>query len=49
MDFFLLQELLQAEGFKVGGFTGKHSPNGGFESVDMAVCVIEKANSLINR
>ena len=28
---------------------GSHAPPGGFTSVDIAVCTIEKANSLLNR
>lgn len=28
---------------------GSHSPPGGMKNVDVAVCTIEKGNSLINR
>lgn len=44
-----LQSLLESVGVKVGGFMGGHAPPGGLVSVDMAICTIEKANSLINR
>ena len=46
---FTFQKLLKHEGIKVGAFMGKHTPAGGLASVDIAVCVIEKANRLINR
>ena len=44
-----LQQILEPSGVKVGGFMGSHSPPGGFASVDIAICTIEKANSLVNR
>ncbi len=45
----LLQGLLQDVGVRVEGYMGNRSPAGGFNAVDVAVCTIEKANSLINR
>ncbi|KAL8575274.1 hypothetical protein ACOMHN_001819 [Nucella lapillus] len=44
-----LQRLFQDAGVRVGGFMGRHSPVGGLHSVDVAVCTIEKGNSLVNR
>ncbi|ETN63551.1 DNA polymerase theta [Anopheles darlingi] len=44
-----LQQLLGPGGWRVEGFYGGSHPPGGFESVDLAVCTIEKANSIINR
>ena len=44
-----LSVLLRGCGLKVGGFMGGSAPRGGFPSVDIAVCTIEKANSLVNR
>ncbi|XP_071114847.1 DNA polymerase theta-like [Haliotis cracherodii] len=46
---FSLQQLYQDAGVRVSGFMGSYSPPGGFSSVDVAVCTIEKGNSLINR
>ncbi len=34
---------------RVDGFIGNANPNGGFNAVDVAICTIEKANSLLNR
>lgn len=45
----MLQELYQDAGVRVSGFMGHYAPAGGFSSVDVAVCTIEKGNSLINR
>ncbi|XP_054286731.1 DNA polymerase theta-like [Macrosteles quadrilineatus] len=43
------QNLLGSSGVRVEGFMGSHSPPGGLRTVHIAVCTIEKANSLINR
>lgn len=44
-----LRSILEPQGVSVGGFVGNQSPPGGFSAVDIAVCTIEKANSLVNR
>ncbi|KAL4608972.1 DNA polymerase theta-like, partial [Arapaima gigas] len=44
-----LQNLFQEVGLKVEGYMGSFSAAGGFSSLDVAVCTIEKANGLINR
>ena len=54
MNLFLivfcpLKWLLSDSYIKIDGFIGSSSPNGGFSQVDIAICTIEKANSLINR
>ncbi|XP_048577953.1 DNA polymerase theta isoform X3 [Nematostella vectensis] len=46
---FYLQRLFQESGVRVEGFMGSHSPAGGFAATDIAVCTIEKGNSLLNR
>nr|CAD7409223.1 unnamed protein product [Timema poppensis] len=46
---FYFQDLLETSGVRVEGLMGGHSIPGGFKSVDIAICTIEKANSLINR
>ncbi len=43
------QALYQDAGVRVDGYMGSSRPAGGFNSIDVAVCTIEKANSLINR
>ena len=45
----IFQELYQDAGIRVSGFMGHYAPAGGFSSVDVAVCTIEKGNGLINR
>ncbi|KAK9506409.1 hypothetical protein O3M35_008360 [Rhynocoris fuscipes] len=44
-----LQEILSGSGIRVDGFMGSYNPPGGFRAVHVAICTIEKANSLINR
>ncbi|XP_061833003.1 DNA polymerase theta isoform X2 [Nerophis lumbriciformis] len=44
-----LQSVFEEAGVRVGGFMGSTSAAGGLAAVDVAVCTIEKANSLINR
>ncbi|XP_038044107.1 DNA polymerase theta-like [Patiria miniata] len=46
---FYLQGIFQDAGVCVGGYMGSESPTGGFKAIDVAVCTIEKANSLVNR
>ncbi|XP_022909191.2 DNA polymerase theta [Onthophagus taurus] len=46
---FHFQDLLSTSGIRVDGFMGSYHPPGGFKSVQLAICTIEKANSLINR
>lgn len=43
------QDLLRSSGIRVEGFFGGYSPPGGFDNVDIAVCTIEKANSIVNK
>ncbi|XP_018493658.1 DNA polymerase theta [Galendromus occidentalis] len=46
---FYFQDMFSSGGIRVGGYMGSHLPVGGFQSVDIAVCTIEKANALINK
>lgn len=46
---YYFQDLLGSSGIRVEGFMGSYNPPGGFTSVHIAICTIEKANSLINR
>ncbi|KAF6779074.1 hypothetical protein AHF37_01528 [Paragonimus kellicotti] len=43
------QKLFAGLSIRVGGFMAGQSPPGGLSSVNVAVCTIEKANSLVNR
>ncbi|XP_047434513.1 DNA polymerase theta [Mugil cephalus] len=44
-----LQSVFEEAGVRVEGYMGSTSAAGGFKALDVAVCTIEKANSLINR
>lgn len=44
-----LKKALRKVSVKVDAFAGSVHPRGGFARVDVAVCTIEKANSMINR
>ncbi|XP_011187693.2 DNA polymerase theta isoform X1 [Zeugodacus cucurbitae] len=46
---FYLQDLLTVAGYRVEGFFGGYTPPGGFDSIHVAICTIEKANSIINK
>uniref|UniRef100_A0A1B0BTV0 DNA polymerase theta n=1 Tax=Glossina palpalis gambiensis TaxID=67801 RepID=A0A1B0BTV0_9MUSC len=46
---FYLQDLLTGAGYRVEGFFGGYIPPGGFESIHVAICTIEKANAIVNR
>uniref|UniRef100_A0A1I8MWU8 DNA polymerase theta n=1 Tax=Musca domestica TaxID=7370 RepID=A0A1I8MWU8_MUSDO len=46
---FYLQDLLTAAGYRVEGFFGGYTPPGGFDSINVAICTIEKANSIVNK
>lgn len=46
---FYLQDLLNPAGYRVEGFFGGYTPPGGFDSINVAICTIEKANSIVNR
>ncbi|ENN73477.1 hypothetical protein YQE_09902, partial [Dendroctonus ponderosae] len=46
---YYFQDILSSSGVRAEGFMGSYNPPGGFNSVQLAICTIEKANSLINR
>lgn len=49
LRFEPMQSVFEEAGVRVEGYMGGTSAAGGFTSLDVAVCTIEKANSLINR
>ncbi|XP_067619568.1 DNA polymerase theta isoform X2 [Eurosta solidaginis] len=46
---FYLQDLLTVAGYRVEGFFGGYTPPGGFDNMHVAICTIEKANSIVNK
>ncbi|XP_068152426.1 DNA polymerase theta [Drosophila tropicalis] len=44
-----LQDLLTPSGYRVEGFFGGYTPPGGFDALNVAICTIEKANSIVNK
>jgi superfamily II helicase len=46
---YYLQELLTSSGIRVDGYYGGYQAAGGLESLDLIICTIEKANSIVNR
>ncbi|CAH0552774.1 unnamed protein product [Brassicogethes aeneus] len=46
---YYFQDILGSSGIRCEGFMGSYNPPGGFQTVQVAICTIEKANSLINR
>lgn len=40
---------MRSSGIRVEGFFGGYTAPGGFESADIAICTIEKANAIVNR
>lgn len=44
-----MQSVFEEAGVRVEGYMGSTSAAGGFTALDVAVCTIERANSLINR
>lgn len=46
---YSLQSIFGDAGIRVEGFMGSVNPPGGFKAVDIAICTIEKANSLVNK
>ena len=41
--------MFQDAGIRVDGYMGNMNPSGRFATLDVAICTIEKANSLVNR
>ncbi|KAG5680137.1 hypothetical protein PVAND_009662 [Polypedilum vanderplanki] len=44
-----LQGLLRSSGIRVDGYFGGYQAAGGFDSLNLVICTIEKANSIVNR
>ncbi|XP_046847579.1 DNA polymerase theta-like [Xenia sp. Carnegie-2017] len=46
---FYMKRMFGGCGLTIDGYMGSQVPSKGFDSVDIAVCTIEKANGLVNR
>ncbi|KAJ1521532.1 hypothetical protein ONE63_003193 [Megalurothrips usitatus] len=46
---FYFKEIFRGSKVRVDGYMGGYFPPGGFQMLDLAICTIEKANSLVNR
>ena len=46
---YYMRKLFKRLGIRVEGFMGGEQPSGGLAVCDVAICTIEKANSLVNR
>lgn len=46
---YFLQDLLSSSGIRVDGYFSGYQPAGGFDTLNLIVCTIEKANSIVNR
>ena len=45
----VLRSITEDVGVRVESFAGSSAPPGGLKNCDLAICTIEKANSLVNR
>ena len=45
----VLKAVTEDVGVRVESFAGSSNPPGGLKNCDLAICTIEKANSMINR
>lgn len=46
---YFLQDLLSSSGIRVDGYFSGYQAAGGFDSLNLIICTIEKANSIVNK